>query len=169
MRLALIFVVAIGCVSAPAAFAQKSPFTLLSDGTKSRVGILVSETDIEVTIRDLKEGIEVQVEKAEVKKIERGISDTAAMRVAGLAPIVAWRTNEAASRQNPVGKIAQITQNVVYITLASQHGLVAGQKLDVYRKKNEIVDPDTKKVLGVERPKVGSIEVTEINTDLRRN
>jgi TolB-like protein len=149
--------------------ADPQPFTSVTDSTsKVRVGPLVEETADKIVIRDLKEGIEFQAAKTSVKKIEKRIADDAAIRTAGLAPIVAYRVSELAIQAPPVGKVAQVSQNVVYINLGKDSGVYVGLKLDVFRKLEEIRDPDTKELLGVERPKIGVLELTEIQKGLSK-
>lgn len=163
MRLAIAVAVAICCSASGVALAQKSTLVLATDAAnKTRIGVLVGETPSDVVFRDIKDGTEVHTPKAVLKKFEKNISDDTAIRTAGLPAVIAYRVSELVGKENAVGKVAQVSQNVIYITLGTDHGLVTGQKMDVYRTKNEIRDPVTNKVLGVERPKIGLVEVTEV-------
>ncbi|MDZ4688962.1 MAG: FlgO family outer membrane protein [Planctomycetaceae bacterium] len=167
MRLAIALTVMF-CFVNGSAFAQKASFVSITEGSKTRVGVLLNETATEIALRDLKDGTELRLPKALLKRFEKGISDDAAIRTAGLPAVMAFRVAETVGKERPVGKVAQVQQNVIYVTLGSGSGLIVGQKLDVYRLQNEIRDPVTDKVLGVERPKLGTVEVTEINKEFSK-
>lgn len=152
-------------------FASAEPPELIlaiDSSQKSRVGVLLKETPSDLTFRDIRDGMEVRTPKSVLKKLERRISDDTAIRVAGLPAVVAWHVAENATRETSVGKIASVSQNVIYLTLGSESGVETGQRLDVYRKKNEIKDPDTGKVIAVERPKIGLLEITEVNKEFSK-
>lgn len=76
--------------------------------------------------------------------------------------------SQIAKPAHPVsGKIASIDSDdpsETYINLGSQHDIVPGHKLAVY-KSVEISDPDTGEVLGDTYKKIGLIEVTNVISD----
>jgi curli biogenesis system outer membrane secretion channel CsgG len=53
------------------------------------------------------------------------------------------------------GKIAKVAGNKLYINAGKKTGLQAGDKLDVYRVGEDIIDPDTHVKLGTTEDKVG--------------
>ena len=149
-------------------WAQAPTLVLVTESTKPRVGELLRETGLDVEFRDIKDGSTVRTSKATLKRFEKGISDEMAVRFAGLPAVVAWNVAQQAQKDQPVGKVASVSQNVVYITLGESSGVRAGSELQVYRKSREIRDPDTQKVIAVERPKVGSLQITEVQADFSK-
>jgi len=55
------------------------------------------------------------------------------------------------------GKIAKVAGNKLYINAGRKTGLKVGDKLDVYRVGEDIIDPDTKIKLGTTEDKVGQV------------
>jgi len=53
------------------------------------------------------------------------------------------------------GKIAKVSGNKLYINAGKKTGLKIGDKLDVYRVGEDIIDPDTHQKLGTTEDKVG--------------
>lgn len=151
------------------AIAKENSLALATDSSqKSIVGELLDETDKEVVLKNIKDGTEFRASKQSLKRFEKGISDETAIRFSSLPAVVAWHVAQIAGKANPIGKVANVAQSVTYLTLGVDKGIFVGQKLDVYRKGTEIVDPDTNKVIAVERPKVGVLEVTEVNKDFSK-
>ena len=133
-----------------------------------KVGILVRETPTHLELTNISDGSELKLLKSELKKTEIGISDDTAIAIAGVAPVVALRVAELASNPSLTGKIARVSQNVIYLTLGEKSGINVKQKLNVYRSSGEIRDPDTNKLLGAERSKIGTIEVHEVNAEFSK-
>ncbi len=170
MRLPL-FIVCTFCavMGQTIAVAKDNSLTLVTDSSqKSIVGELLSETDKEVVLKNIKDGTEFRASKQSLKRFEKSISDETAIRYTTLPAVVAWHVAQIGGKEHPIGKVANVAQNVTYLTLGADKGISVGQKLDVYRKGTEIIDPDTNKVLAVERPKVGVLEVTEVNKDFSK-
>lgn len=150
-------------VAIAASAAEPKSFVSVTDSrSKAHVGPIIEETPAEIAIRDLKEDVEFRAAKDSLKKIEKDISDEGAIRIVGIAPVVAYRVSELAGQEIPTGKVIKVSQSVVYINLGTASGAYVGQKLNVFRKSAEIRDPDTNELLGVERPKLGVLELTEI-------
>ncbi len=59
------------------------------------------------------------------------------------------------------GKIAKVTGNRVYINAGRKTGLKNGDRLDVYRVGEDIIDPDTHQKLGTTEDKVGQVIVQQ--------
>ena len=59
------------------------------------------------------------------------------------------------------GKIAKVTGNKLYINAGKKTGLLVGDKLDVYRVGEDIIDPDTHVKLGTTEDKVGQAIVQQ--------
>jgi curli biogenesis system outer membrane secretion channel CsgG len=59
------------------------------------------------------------------------------------------------------GKIAKVAGNKVYINAGKKTGLKIGDKLDVYRVGEDIVDPDTHVKIGTTEDKVGQVLVQQ--------
>lgn len=62
------------------------------------------------------------------------------------------------------GRIAKVSGKNLYINAGQKSGLNVGDKLDVYRKGEDIIDPDTKVKLGAEEDLIGKAIV--IKNDL---
>jgi TolB-like protein len=130
------------------------------------VGVLVNQDARQITVHDLATGKDVSIPKTDTLTIRQPLSINDAARYAGLPAVVGWKLNKLAERENPVGKIALINGQSVYITLGEASGLKSGQGLMVYRNKGDIKHPDTGAVIGALRPKVGQLKVIEIKPDL---
>ncbi|MDA8423969.1 MAG: hypothetical protein M0Z89_11605 [Nitrospiraceae bacterium] len=59
------------------------------------------------------------------------------------------------------GKIAKVAGNRVYINAGRKTGLKNGDRLDVYRVGEDIIDPDTHQKLGTTEDKVGQVIVQQ--------
>lgn len=59
------------------------------------------------------------------------------------------------------GKIAKVAGNKLYINAGKKTGLQVGDKLDVYRAGEDIIDPDTHQKLGTAEDKVGQAIVQQ--------
>jgi curli biogenesis system outer membrane secretion channel CsgG len=59
------------------------------------------------------------------------------------------------------GKIAKVAGNKLYINAGKKTGLKVGDKLDVYRVGEEIIDPDTKVKLGTTEDRVGQVLIQQ--------
>jgi curli biogenesis system outer membrane secretion channel CsgG len=57
------------------------------------------------------------------------------------------------------GKIAKVSGNKLYINAGKRTGLKIGDKLDVYRVGEDIIDPDTHQKLGTTEDRVGQVIV----------
>lgn len=66
-------------------------------------------------------------------------------------------------------RIIKIEEGVVYLGAGSSEGLKNKDVLEVYKLKSKIIDPETNKVLGADKTKIGRIEIIEIlSPDLSR-
>ncbi len=66
-------------------------------------------------------------------------------------------------------RIIKMEEGFVYLGAGSDEGLKNKNVLEVYKVKNKIVDPATGKVLGMDKVKVGSLEIVEIlSSDLSK-
>ncbi len=59
------------------------------------------------------------------------------------------------------GKIAKVTGNKVYINAGKKTGLNNGDRLDVYRVGEDIIDPDTHLKIGTTEEKVGQVIIQQ--------
>ncbi len=59
------------------------------------------------------------------------------------------------------GKIAKVAGNRVYINAGKKTGLKIGDRLDVYRTGEDIIDPDTHLKLGTTEDKVGQVLIQQ--------
>ena len=134
-------------------------YSTLSD---SRIGTLVSEDEGQVTIKALDSRTNVTIKKTADLKIVKPLSLNDAARYAGLATVCGWKIEQMASQEKPIGKIANLAPQTVYITLGEESQLRVGQSVNVFREANQIVDPDTGEVLGAERSKIAQMEVVEV-------
>jgi hypothetical protein len=60
------------------------------------------------------------------------------------------------------GRVIKIEGTKVWVNLGASSGIKVGDEYDVYRKGEELIDPDTGLSLGAEEEKVGMIVVTEV-------
>lgn len=60
------------------------------------------------------------------------------------------------------GKIASAKPDSVVINIGTNMGVKAGDEFDVVRVKDEIIDPDTGKVIARDEAKVGTILITQV-------
>ncbi len=60
------------------------------------------------------------------------------------------------------GKVAKVSNGKLYINIGSTDGIKAGTELKLYHVGETITDPDTGKVLGQEKARIGTITVTRI-------
>jgi|GEM_PF-1617181 len=137
-------------------------------GTGAILGELIAENDKSIELFDFQANRSVSVAKTNVLRIENPVTLDDAARYAGLPAVMGRKIAQIASRQMPVGKIAKITPQIVYMTLGVSSGIKKGQHILVFRGEGDIVDPDTGNVLASERPKIAELEVTEINENISK-
>jgi hypothetical protein len=154
---------------ASTALAQDVPrlASVSSRQARSYAGEVIEKDDDGITILDLKTNTEVRVEQKDILRIQDPITIDDAARIAGLPAVVAWQVRRTAAEEVPTGKVARVTPTAVYITLGKDK-VAVGQELAVYRKKDEILDPDTGEVLAVERPLIARVVVTEVDDKLSK-
>ena len=133
---------------------------LLSGGDIT--GELVRESDLAYTVIDLKSGKESVVEKKPELKVRRNLTDADAIAATDLSSVIAWKISKLSLTTPTVTHIAKITDGTIYLTTGQKGGLGVGDKLNIYRVGDEIVDPVTKKVIARERPKIGQVVITEV-------
>jgi curli biogenesis system outer membrane secretion channel CsgG len=90
--------------------------------------------------------------KTPLGKATQETIDDAAYRIALNMDKVPWR-----------GSIVLIQTDKVYINCGQREGIQPGQKFVVYSKGEELTDPDTGELLGVEETKAGRVSVVEVN------
>lgn len=64
------------------------------------------------------------------------------------------------------GRIARVSGDKVYINRGTQDGVQVGDRFEVWRMGEPIVDPDTGQTIGVDEEKIGVIEVTSVQPRL---
>jgi len=62
------------------------------------------------------------------------------------------------------GRVIKVEGATIWINLGAGSGIKVGDVYDVYRKGEELIDPDTGLSLGAEEEKVGKIVVTEVKS-----
>lgn len=128
----------------------------------SHVGEFVKESEKTVDLRELDTGKVESIDKAGVAKVEHPLAEADAGRYVGLPKLMAWKVAHLPEKRAIVGKIAKITPTVVYLNLGESSGIAPEQKLTVYRSAEDVIDPDTKKVLAHERQKIAKLQVVEV-------
>lgn len=126
-----------------------------------KVGELVESADDVVTFLDLETRRSMTIPKDEIVKFTKPATIEEASIVAGLPSVTAWKIGKLVTRERPVGKVAKVTPQAVYLTLGQESGLSADTELSVYRLKSEIKDPDTGEVIAIERPRIAKLKVIE--------
>jgi len=84
------------------------------------------------------------------------------MTSSSLGSVTAWKVARLSHPKPTIGKIAKTVDGIIYLTLGAKNGVIQGQKLNVYRNQGDIVDPDTRKVIASERPRIAQLEVIEV-------
>lgn len=135
---------------------------VLTRRAKSHVGVLIKSDNDGVRLYDIKIDAEVSIPKRDILRLIQPLSDDDAARAIGLPLFFAWQISKLPASKTKTGKIAKVTPTAVYFTLSKKQ-IEVGQKLSVYRRKGEIIDPDTGKVLAFERPRIAELEVTEVS------
>lgn len=123
----------------------------LSSRTEDRVELFEISTNRHVTVSD-----------AQITSLVEGISSEEVVANIGLPKFVAWQLGTFRSKRQAVGNVIKTAGPVVYLTLNADNALRIGDEITVYRVKDEIVDPVTSKVLGVERPRIAVLEIVEV-------
>ncbi len=60
------------------------------------------------------------------------------------------------------GRVIKVSGDDIYISTGEQYGASAGETFTVYRKGEELIDPDTGEILGSEEENVGTIKIYEV-------
>lgn len=139
-----------------------------NDGLQDMVGALVNEDANQITINDLTTGKNVTLPKTDRLTIEKPLDINEAVQHVGLAAVVGWRLSQLAALEKPVGKIALISGDSVFVILDETIGLEVGQKLNVYRKERQLKRPGTGDVFGALRSKIAEVEVVETKPELTK-
>src|SRR6476661_8716560 len=128
------------------------------------VGEMKQQNDVSVTIIDLESGHEMKLAMSKVLRVDSDISDDAAAKTVGLPTLLGWKIGRLqVGRAKPtVGKIARITSAVIYTNLGTAQNIKPGDRLAVFHNEGAIKDPDSGKVLGVERSRIGELELVEV-------
>src|SRR5205814_1779432 len=61
-----------------------------------------------------------------------------------------------------VGKVTRITSAVIYTNLGTPQNIKPGDHLAVFHNEGAITDPDSHKLLGMERSRIGELELVEV-------
>ena len=139
-----------------------------NDGLQDIVGALVNEDAHQITINDLTTGKNVTLPKTDRLTIEKPLDINEAVQHAGLPAVVGWRISQLAALEKPLGKIALISGESVFVILNETAELKVGQKLDVCRNEGQLKHPGTGDVFGAVRSKIAEVEVVEIKPQLTK-
>lgn len=132
------------------------------------VGDLVKDDTKSVEVFDLKTATVRTIAKGDVLRVEDSLSHDDAARYVGLNVYLAHRISMLASKKTPVGHIAKVTNQVMYLTLGQSTGVKEGQNITVYRGEGDIVDPQTGKVLASERARIAELVITEVHENVSK-
>jgi Concanavalin A-like lectin/glucanases superfamily/Curli production assembly/transport component CsgG len=135
---------------------------VLNKSGKSYVGEYVKEDEVTIVLRDLDTGKADEFIKEKLAKVERPLGEAEAARYIGLPKLMAWKISQLAKTTPVVGKIAKIIPSVIYLNIGEASSVAPGQELTVYRSAEDVIDPDTKKVLTHERQKLAKLQVVEV-------
>lgn len=135
-------------------------------------GELIVEDEKAFQVWDIKTGQQVKVDKTTVAKTYRDVSPSAMIHTVGETRFAEWEkarlgivlAGEIKARvpSTSAGKIAKVDVSVIYVTLGKESGVRKQQELTVFRGTDELKDPTTGEVLGVERRRIARLEVTEV-------
>jgi len=140
---------------------QKLLKVTLKDQSKF-VGYSITAGKDKIDFFNLKANQSLEFERTSVEHAVPVTFDEA-VKVAGLPSMFGWKIQGLAKQMSQPGKVAKVNSQLVYVTLGSRQGMRKSAKLTVFRNEGEIVDPDTGKVLAVERPKIAELEVVEVS------
>ena len=159
------FLAGAGYHSAPA---EELPLVRVMMKSGSLVGELQNEDETTLELFDFKSNRIVSVSKTSVTSIENPISLDAAAGYVGLPAVMGRKISLLSERQVPTGKIARIGTQIVYLTLGESSGVIVGQKVSVFRGEEDILDPDTGKVLATERARIADLVISEVNQNVSK-
>jgi len=128
------------------------------------VGELKQQNDTSVTIINLKTGHELKLNMSKVLRVDADVSDDAAANTVGLPTLLGWKISklQLGGAKPTVGKIARITSAVIYTNLGTPQNIKPGDRLAVFHNEGAIKDPDSGKLLGMERSRIGELQVVEV-------
>lgn len=150
---------------------EKKEASLLRVTTRSSkvyVGQVIENGKLVVKFLDLVSNEPVEIAKSDVKEVVNPLPFDDAVKSIGLPRLLSWKIGLLAKKMSNSGKVAKVTSQVVYVTLGSSSGVRVGTMLSVYRNHGEIKDPTTGAVLGIERPMISSLVVTEVEENFSK-
>ena len=136
--------------------------------SKVYVGQVIENGKSTVRFLDLVSNEPVEIEKSDVKEVLNPLPFDDAVKSIGLPRLLSWKIGLLAKKMNNTGKVARVTAQVVYVTLGNSSGVRVGTVFSVFRNEGEIKDPVTGAVLGIERPMISTLEVTEVEENLSK-
>lgn len=163
--LCILFMAGPTCHSAPP---EELPLVRVTTKSGSLVGELQNEDEKSVLLFDFHSNRSVSLDKSSVSRIENPITLDDAARLVGLPAVMGRKISLLSERQAPVGKIAKVSPQVIYLTLGESSGVAVGQKVSVFRGEGDILDPDTGKVLASERARIAELEISEVNQNVSK-
>lgn len=137
-------------------------------GGKVVVGQILELTETRVRIRDLKTDRDEEYRRTDIKNLIEDATDQEVVSAISPARIVAWRISQALSHAPANGKVAAVDGASFYVNLGTANAIRVGDELNVYRGETEIKDPDSGKVIGRQRKRVGRIVVIEADGKLSK-
>ena len=150
---------------------EKKEASLLRVTTRSSkvyVGQVIENGKLIVKFLDLSSNETVEIAKSDVKEVVNPLPFDDAVKSIGLPRLLSWKIGLLAKKMSDSGKVAKVSSQVVYVTLGSSSGVRVGTTLSVYRNHGEIKDPITGAVLGIERPMISSLMVTEVEENFSK-
>ncbi|TWT97502.1 hypothetical protein [Neorhodopirellula pilleata] len=126
------------------------------------VGYTIRADDTTVEFFDLKSNKALSFPRTDVKEVS-AVDFDQAVEIVGFPVMFSWKIFGLAENVKKLGKIAKVTPQLVYINLGRSQGMRKGAKLSVFRNLDDIVDPETGKVLATERPKIAELTVVEVD------
>jgi len=154
------FLICVSCAGAIAAEKQPKISKIMLKSGSVIIGPILSDTKKTVIIFGIKSNRSIEIDEKDILKKYAKISDEEAVKNLGLPVFLAWKIKSAVPFKKE-GLVAKVTQERVYINLGTKHGIENGMRFKVYRLGEEIKDPETGKVLGMEKRLLCQIEVVE--------
>ena len=126
------------------------------------LGEVLSDKDGEVEFLNLKTGKHENFPKSKLgASPPKPVPDKEAIMAVGLPKFLAWKIDKLVPAKAVSGKVAEVEEEAVVVTLGSQSGIAINDRLGVYRGDRKVKDPETGEVLGTRRKKVAMLEVVE--------
>lgn len=132
----------------------------VSTGT-TVVGECLEVTDEGLRLFILRTRSEMHLSASSISTHKPLASDKEILGAVGLFPYLTWKAEKCLTGIVD-GRVAEITASQIYVATNDARGTRRGDRLAVFRLGTEIVDPESRQVVGRQRMRVCELEVTTV-------